>query len=181
MNRVNGLPTQKLESLLEDVNQNPEAASFTFRSETEWTGGFSSVTRISDFDHNGETVESPEFEIVGDEPEALLGEREGPNAVELLLGAVGSCLSVTYAGHAAAKGIEIEDMEFEFEGELDLRGFLGIGDVRPGYDEISCRLSIETEASEEEIESLHEEVKQTSPLYDNVTNEVSLDISLETN
>ena len=179
MDEVNGLPTQELNSLVEEANQNPDAASFTFRSVTEWTGGFSNLTKIGEFEHAGETVDSPKFEIVGDEPEELLGDREGPNAVELLLGAIGSCLSVTYAGHATANGIEIDDMEFEFEGALDLRGFFGLGDVRAGYDEIDCTAHIETEAPEEAIEELHEEVRQTSPLYDNVTNEVDLNINLE--
>lgn len=180
MTEVNGLDVDGLKAMLDAVESDPDEAAFTFRAETEWTGGFGSETRISDFEKNGETIESPEFTIVGDEPEAMLGDREGANAVELLLAAIGSCLSVTYAGHAAAKGIEIDDMSFEFEGDLDLRGFLGMSeDVRPGYDEIRCTTHIESDASDADLQELHEEVTETSPLYDNVTNSVSLDFDLQ--
>ncbi len=180
MTDVNGLDVDELETLIESVAAEPEHAAFTFRAETEWTGGFASETRISDFEQNETTVESPEFTITGDEPDELLGERTGPNAVEHLLAAIGSCLSVTYAGHAAAKGIQIEDMRFEFEGDIDLRGFLGLSDeVRAGYEQIRATTHIDADASDEELHELHEEVLETSPLYDNVTNQVSLDFDLE--
>ncbi|RLM91018.1 OsmC family peroxiredoxin [Halobellus sp. Atlit-38R] len=180
MTVVNGLDTDELENLIEAAAEDPDSASFTFRAETEWTGGFASETHISDFEQDGTTVESPEFTITGDEPEALLGERAGPNAVEHLLAAIGSCLAVTYAGHAAAHGIQIEDLSFEFEGDVDLRGFLGLSDeVRPGYDEIRATTHIDADASEAELQELHDEVTATSPLYDNVTNEVALDFDLQ--
>ncbi|RLM56744.1 OsmC family peroxiredoxin [Halobellus sp. Atlit-31R] len=180
MTGVNGLDTDELEALIGTAAENPDAASFTFRAETEWTGGFASETHIGDFEQNGETIESPEFTITGDEPAALLGERAGPNAVEHLLAAIGSCLSVTYAGHAAAHGIEIESLSFDFEGDIDLRGFLGLSDdVRPGYDQISVTTQLDADASEAELQELHEEVVATSPVYDNVTNEVSLDFDLQ--
>jgi uncharacterized OsmC-like protein len=180
MTEVNGLDVDELSGMIESIAEDPEQASFTFRAETEWTGGFASETHIGEYEQNGTTIESPEFTVTGDEPEAMLGDRTGPNAVEHLLAAIGSCLSVTYAGHAAAKGIQIEDMRFEFEGDLDLRGFLGLSDeVRPGYDEIRATTHIESDAAEEQLRELHEEVTETSPLYDNVTNEVSLDFDLQ--
>jgi uncharacterized OsmC-like protein len=180
MTERNGLDVEELENLVESVAANPDRASFTFRAKTEWTGGFASETYISDFEQDGTAVESPEFTVTGDEPSALLGDRTGPNAVEHLLAAIGSCLSVTYAGHAAAKGIELRDMSFEFEGDIDLRGFLGLTDeVRPGYEQIRASAHIDADAPAEELQGLHEEVTRTSPLYDNVTNEVSLDLDLE--
>lgn len=180
MTELNGLDADELSALIEAAGDDPEQASFTFRAETEWTGGFQSETTIGDFEQAGTTVDSPEFTVTGDEPEALLGEREGPNAVEHLLAAIGSCLSVTYAGHAAGKGIELDDLRFEFEGDIDLRGFLGLSDeVRPGYEEIRATTHLESDASEEELRELHEEVLATSPVYDSVTNTVSLDFDLQ--
>jgi len=180
MTEVNGINQEELGRLIETVETDPDRASFTFRAETEWTGGMGAETHIADFEQDGETVESPEFTVTGDEPAALLGDREGPNAVEHLLAAIGSCLSVTYAGHATAQGIELDDMRFEFEGDIDLRGFLGLSDdVRAGYEEIRCTVDIDADASEEELRALHEEVTETSPLYDNVTNTVELDFDLQ--
>ena len=87
---INGLDTDALGDLIGSVSEGPNKRLFEFRAETEWTGGFASETHITDFDQDGTTVESPEFTITGDEPEAMLGDRAGPNAVEHLLAAIGS-------------------------------------------------------------------------------------------
>jgi hypothetical protein len=42
--------------------------------------------------------------------------------------------------HAAVRGIEIQELESEFEGDIDLRGFLGLAsDVPKGYTEIRVK------------------------------------------
>lgn len=47
------------------------------------------------------------FELEGDEPPVLLGNNQGPNAVELVLQALAFCYAVGYAANAAAQGIEL--------------------------------------------------------------------------
>ena len=71
--------------------------------------------------HAGELDDSrtQSFRLEGDEPPILLGENKGPNAVELVLQALGFCYAVGYIANAAAKGIEITRMEYEVEGDLD--------------------------------------------------------------
>ena len=52
------------------------------------------------------------------------------------MAALNACLSVGYAASAAAMGIQLEKLEIETEGQLDLRGFLGLDStVKPGYEE----------------------------------------------
>ena len=102
--------------------------------------------------------------------------------VELLLAALRSCLSVGYAANAAAMGIELHDLRFELEGDLDLRGFLGISeDVRPGYDSVTCTVYIDADAADEELFKLRERVEATSPLMDIITNAVPLETDLVVN
>ena len=176
---VNGVDVEQLEGAVEAISSDPAVGQFTFRAETEWTDALKSVTTIDGFDQAGETVWTREFTIEGDEPEEILGERTAPNAVELLLSALGSCLSVGYAANAAAMDIEIRDLRFELEGDVDLRGFLGISeDVRAGYDDIACTVYIDADASERELEELRERVEATSPLMDNVANTVRLETDL---
>lgn len=176
---VNGVDVSALHGAIETISDDHDVGTFTFRAETEWQDALKSVTTIDEFDQAGETVHSHEFTLEGDEPEQILGERTGPNAVELLLGALGSCLSVGYAANAAAMNIELDDLRFEMDGEVDLRGFLGISeDVRPGFESISCTAFIESDATEEEIEQLRERVETTSPLVDAITNEVPLETRL---
>lgn len=70
---------------------------------------------------------------IGDEPPVLLGSNQGPNAVELLLQGLAFCYAVGYVANAAAKVIEIESMEYEIEGDFDVRSFLGLEGSRPGF------------------------------------------------
>ncbi|MDX1744868.1 MAG: OsmC family protein, partial [Halobacteriales archaeon] len=168
-----------LEGAIEGIRDDPDGGMFTFRAETVWEDALRSVTTIDGFDHAGEPVRTREFTLHGDEPEEILGERSGPNAVELLLGALGSCLSVGYAANAAAMGIELDGLRIEMDGDVDLRGFLGIDeDVRPGYGAITCTVYVDADAGEDELEALREHVERTSPLVDCITNEVPLETEL---
>ena len=176
---VNGVDVEQLEAAVEAISGDPEVGRFTFRAETEWTDALKCVTTVDEFDQAGETISTREFTIKGDEPEQILGERTAPNAVELLLAALGSCLSVGYAANAAAMGIELRDLRFEMEGDVDLRGFLGISDeVRAGYENIICTVYLDADASEEELAELRERVESTSPLMDSIMNEVPLETRL---
>ena len=53
------------------------------------------------------------------------------------MAAFNACIMVGYVASAAVIGVNLESVEIETEGELDLRGFLGIDpSVKPGYDSI---------------------------------------------
>lgn len=176
---VNGVDVAALEGTVEAISDDPDVGMFTFRAETEWTDGLKAVTSINEFDQAGETILTREFTIEGDEPEQILGERTAPNAVELLLTALGACLSVGYVANAAAMGIELDDLRFEMDGDVDLRGFLGISeDIRPGFDTVRCTVYVDADASTDELAALRERVESTSPLMDNVANAVELETDL---
>lgn len=172
----NGVDVERLGHAVDAVTDDPEHGRFAFRAETEWTDALTCVTSIDDFDQGGERVRTREFEIAGDEPEQILGTRTAPNAAELLLAALGSCLSVGYAANAAAMGIDLDSLRFELEGDVDLRGFLGISeDVRAGYNALSCTAHVDADASAAELEELRARVEATSPILDTITNAVPLE------
>ena len=172
----NGVDVERLGQAVEAITEESTVGQFTFRAETEWTDALQCVTTIDDFDQADDRIHTREFRIEGDEPEQILGKRTAPNAVELLLAAIGSCLSVGYAANAAAMGIELDGLRFELEGDVDLRGFLGISeDVRAGYSSVTCTAYVDADASEEELARLRDRVETTSPLMDNVTNAVPLE------
>lgn len=176
MSVTNGVDVEQLNQAIEAIGDDPETGRFTFRAETEWTDALQCRTTIDDFDQAGERIYTREFTVEGDEPEQILGQRTAPNAVELLLAAIGSCLSVGYAAHAAAMGIELDALRFELEGDVDLRGFLGISEnIRPGYSTVTCTAYVETDASEEQLAELRDRVESTSPLLDTVMNAVQVE------
>ena len=81
---------------------------------------------------------------------------------DLLLGALAACAQLTCQMVAAAAGIEAERIEAVVEGDLDLRGTLGIDrEVSAGFTEI--RLSFEIDApsaAEDEIARLIEKTER---------------------
>ncbi|MBD0328937.1 MAG: OsmC family protein [Thermoleophilia bacterium] len=179
----NGVDVQALLETIEAIKGKPELAQFTFRASTRWQEGTHSTAEIGAFVHAGaddETRARP-FRLEGDEPPVLLGRNLAPNAVELMLAALGFCYSVGYVANAAARGIELQEMEYEFEGDLDVRSFLGIStESRPGFSEIRARARVKAEgASEEELKELCTYVQETSPVKDVLVNPVPVKTTLE--
>jgi hypothetical protein len=86
-------------------------------------------------------------------------------------------MTTTMVYHAAVRGIKLEEVESELEGDLDLKGFFGISDeVRPGYQEIRANFKVKTDA--ENLETLKELVK-LSPVYDVVSKGTRVIVQIE--
>lgn len=182
--RTNGIDVQALLETIEAVKEKPELARFTFRASTAWDDGMHSTARIGSFLHAGaeDETRTAGFTLEGDEPPVLLGRNLGANAVELLLSALGFCYSVGYVANAAARGIQIEEMSYDIEGDIDLRHFLGISeDERPGLTEIRARARVRAPgATRAQLEELCTYVQETSPVRDVLANGVPVRTSLET-
>ena len=177
---TNGVNVTQLMDTVALIKQQPEIARFTFRAETKWQGGGRSVTGIDGFFGAGqEQRHASAIELAGDEPPVLLGSDTAANAVEAILHAIGSCLAVGFAYNAAAQGIELEELRFRSEGDLDLHGFLGLSDtVRPGFERIRFTVSVKADAPREKLEELCAYVQRTSPLLDIVRNPVPVSVEL---
>jgi uncharacterized OsmC-like protein len=82
--------------------------------------------------------------------------------------------------HAAARGIEIEQVESSLSGDLDLRGFLGLDPtVRSGYQNIQIKLRIKANVTEKELQELGSLGPTFSPVYDSVFRGVPISVSTE--
>lgn len=179
---VNGVNVDQLIGTINAIKDNPSLARFQFRAETEWEDGGHSRTTIKSFYGAGQEDASraKSFVLEGDEPPVLLGGNAGPNAVEAVLHALASCLSVGFIYNAAAQGINVESLTFRLEGDIDLHGFLGLSDrVRPGYQNIRLSYRVKSNAPREKLEELCEYVQKTSPVLDIIRNPVPVSINLE--
>ena len=122
-----------------------------------------------------------EHRVIVDEPEMLGGTDAGPNPVELVLAALGTCQEITYRAYATALGIPLDEVSVELDGELDLRGFLAVDDtVRPGYQGITGTVTLKSPASEAELQTLREAVNAHCPVLDILRNPVPVELRLET-
>lgn len=179
---VNGVAVDQLVDTINAVKDNPELAKFKFRTQTEWINGAQSRTQIQSFYGAGDenTSRSKPFIVEADEPPVLLGQNTAPNAVEAVLHALASCLSVGFVYNAAAQGITVEKLDFKLEGDLDLHAFLGLSDkTRPGYDNIKVVYSVKADAPRKNLEELCEYVQRTSPVLDIISNATPVSVVLE--
>jgi uncharacterized OsmC-like protein len=176
----NGVNVDQLVQTIEAVKESPDLAKFQFRATTKWMGGGHSRTTIQGFYGAGQEDESRNnaFVLHGDEPPVLLGENLAPNAVESVLQALASCLTVGFSYNAAAQGINVKSLEFDLEGKLDLHGFLGLSeDIRPGFEGIRLNYRLDSDASAEKIAELWSHVQKTSPVLDILRNPVPVTIA----
>jgi uncharacterized OsmC-like protein len=178
----NGIDVRTLVETIDAIKADPTLASFTFRATSRWQEGTHNLGEIGFFRHAGSQDESraAPFVLHGDEPPVLLGANRGPNAVELLLQGLAFCYAVGFAANAAAQGIEIDSMEYEVEGELDVRPFLGLTGQRPGFSRIRATGRISSpNASREQLQELCQYVQDTSPVRDSLANAVPVETRLE--
>ncbi|MDR4509342.1 MAG: OsmC family protein [Candidatus Brocadiaceae bacterium] len=118
------------------------------------------------------------FELM--EPPGPAWRNLGANPVEYLLVALSGCLTTSLVAHAAAKGIEIKGVESRFEGDLDLRGFLGISeDVPVEYQKISVYFKIDADLSVDKKEELIKMAQKYSPVFNSISKPVAVSVQLD--
>ena len=180
-NKVNGVNVDELFATIEAVKSDAEIARFRFRAANKWIDGGNNQTVINDYDGARQTFSRSEpFVIQKDEPPILLGTDKGANPVEYVLAALAGCLTTSLVYHAAAQGVEIEEIESRFEGDLDLRGFLGLDEtVRNGYESVRVAFKIKSDAPQEKLQELVELAQRRSPVFDILTNKTPVEVRLE--
>ena len=174
---LNGVNVTKLGQTIEAVRQQPEIAQFKFRARNQWDNGGHNVATVDSFYGTCQEMEHNQpFEMHADEPAVLLGEDNGANPVEYVLAGLSGCMTTTLAYHAAGRGLKIEDISSEFEGDIDLQGLLGTDPkVRSGYREIRVKFKVKGDADEATIQ----ELVRKSPVYDTLANPVRIKIEVE--
>ncbi len=179
----NGINVGQLLETIDAVRSDNDVGTFTFGASSTWEDGTHNVGSIGKFTHAGapDDTRAEAFVLEGDEPPVLLGRNKGPNAVELVLQALGFCYAVGYAVNAAARGIELSELRYEVEGDIDVQNFLGMTkETRPGFSEIRARAWVRSpNASREQLEELCQYVQDTSPVRDCLANPVPVTTTLE--
>lgn len=178
--KVNGVDVSKLFEVINAIREIPDLAAFKFRLTNKWLGGGHNRSTIGNFYGVSQENDRPDFILDADEPPVLLGEDKGPNPVEYLLHALTACVTSALVYHAAAKGIQIKEVESRTEGEIDLRGFLGLDDSIPrGYQAIRIKFKIKADVPDEELEELCKLGPTYSPVFDTITRSVPVEVGLD--
>lgn len=176
---LNDIDVAALQQFAKSVAEDPAMRSARFKVNTKWAEQNRSVSTVKHYSLGG-VEHQRSFEIAADEPAELLGANSAPNPQELLMAALNACLTVGYVVNASVMGITVHSLEIETDGELDLRGFLGLDEsVNPGYDEVSYVVRLKTDAPRERIEELHAIVTKTSVNLANFSKAIRMVPTLE--
>jgi uncharacterized OsmC-like protein len=178
---MNGVDTPALFATIGVVAGQPALAKFQFRANGKWLNGTHMQTTMSGFfGAGGEHVHKQPYVADADHPAVLVGADNGPTPVEWLLHAIAACLTAGIANIAAARGVKLTSVESSVEGDIDLRGILGLSDeVRNGFRGIRVNFRIAGDAPAETLKKIVEQSKARSAVFDVLTNGTPVSISVE--
>lgn len=175
---VNGVDTGVLMATVQAIKDAPALGACRFRARNAWLAGSHNRSTVTGF--YGACQEIPHaqtFTMDADEPAILAGNDQGANPVEHLLHALASCLTTSMVAHAAVRGIAIDGLEAELEGDLDLRGFLGLDPTVPkGYTAI--RATFRASGAPEAIAALRD-LAMFSPVFNTLVTGTPVDVRVE--
>lgn len=174
---VNGVELETLMGTVKAIQADPELGVCHFRATNKWLSGNHNRSTVTGFYGAKQEMQHKQtFTMDADEPAILAGDDNGANPVEHLLHALASCLTTSMVAHAAVRGIAIEEMESEFEGDIDLNGFLGLdANVPKGYTAIRAKFRVK--ADPKDMDQIRELVK-FSPVYNTLTNGTPVDVQV---
>jgi uncharacterized OsmC-like protein len=157
-----------LPDVIADIRATPEHGRLTLGA----SGGLVEGVRC--------TATAREHTLDVDEPMMIGGTDVGPNPVELVLAALGTCQAITYRVWAAILGIQLDDVRFETQGDIDLNGLFGLSEgTRPGLTRVHHHVVLTGPEREERYRELAAAVDRHCPVLDIVANAVTVDRDVE--
>ena len=178
---LNGVDTPRLFATLDAVKAQPGLGSFQFRATNRWIKGTYSRSRIETFSGaGGEHRHTGEVEFPADHPAVLVGADNAPTPVEFLLHALAACITSGVGNIAAARGVKLTEVESTVEGDIDLRGILGLSnEVRNGYERMRVNFRIKGDATPEKLQEIVAQATARSAVFDVLTNGTRVDVTVE--
>jgi uncharacterized OsmC-like protein len=177
---LNGVDVPTLFATVDAVREQPELAKFQFRTANEWVSGTHSRGSFPGFFGAGqEHVHVTTPTIDADHPAVLVGTDQGPTPAELLLNALASCLMAGLGNIAAARGVELRGVRCTVEGDIDLRGILGIeGSVRNGFQDIRVVFHVDGDGDAETLAALVRQSQARSAVFDVLTHGTAVSVQV---
>ncbi|MCB9166842.1 MAG: OsmC family protein [Flavobacteriales bacterium] len=175
---MNGFDLEAMHNTVGAIQQNSAIAAFQLRAENRWIGGGRNRSTVQGFYGacQEDTSREVPFTFTCDEPYVLLGTNKGANPGEVLLYGLLACMTTTMVLLAAAQGVEVEGVSSRIEGDVDLRGFLGLD---PGVPEEFSQLRVvfDIPGATAEQKAMLIGLAQRSPVFNTITRPVDVQVS----
>jgi len=176
----NGVDVARLFATLDAVKAHPGAAGFRFGVTSRWISGTHNRNEIGAFYGVGAGQRhDATFAVEADHPAVLAGGDAAPAPAELLLAALASCLTSGLGNIAAVREITLESVESRVEGDIGLRGILGLPDeVRNGFSQIRVSFRVRGDASPGALRQLVRQAVARSAVDDVLTRGVPVSVDV---
>jgi len=177
--KINGFSTEEIAQVVTAIQENAKIAEFELRVENTWIDGGHNRSYIQGFYGacQEDTSRTDPFIIDNDEPPILLGNNKGANPAEALLHGLLGCMTTSMVLLAAAHGIEVTAVSSKVEGDVDIRGFLGLDpNAKKGFQQIRVAFNVEGVSETEKQELLN--LAKCSPMYHSLINPMDVQVSI---
>ncbi|KRT66774.1 MAG: OsmC-like protein [Candidatus Dadabacteria bacterium CSP1-2] len=161
---------EKLKQIVEKLQKvSQEPAIREFRADTELVKGYLTKAQIR------------QFTLDIDEKPGLGGTDKGPNPLEVVLAALGTCHEIVYAMYAAGLGIPLDSIKINVKGRIDARGFFNVAQVPSGFLEVDYEVDIRSPTDRSKIKELVDVVNTHCPLLDTLQRPINVNGSVRLN
>jgi uncharacterized OsmC-like protein len=176
----NGVNVEALLGVRDMLPDNPEIAQFQWRSTTSWVTGTHSRSQVETFYGFGEEQRHHvTFSYDVDHPLQFAAQDNGVTPVEVVLVALGSCLTAGIAAVAQQRSIQLRSMTATLTAEMDLHGILGADpEIRNGFSGVRVSYLIDADTTAEEIRALVAQSQKRSAVYDILTNPTAVTVDV---
>src|SRR5215472_11509651 len=176
----NGVNVEALLGVRAALPDTPDIAKFQWRSTTSWVNGTHSRSDVETFYGFGDEQQHHKtFSYDIDHPLQFAGQDKGVTPVEVVLVALGGCLTAGVAAVAQQRSIQLRSVQATLAAEMDLHGILGADpDIRNGFSGISVSYQIDADATAEEIRALVAQSQKRSAVYDIITNPTNVTVEV---
>ena len=138
-------------------------------------GQYTTSTKIRLKNGTACEIEHKHWKFTADVGEQQGGNDEGPGPGIFYRASLGSCLAIGYAIWAAQMDIQIDHLEVDVEADVDARGNFGIENATPGYTGMRYTVTIESPASDVEINKMIKAADDHSPILANFKKPMNID------
>lgn len=166
--QLNGIDLKKLEEVRERVRRDEAAAHPRYTARVHWLGGLRTEIALAD-----------NRLLHADEPLDCAGENTAVSPEDLLLSAVGSCLTVAWISVLTARGIKVEALDIDLSGTVNFVGAYGLDDSPPGFEGLSIVVNLDTDAPADVIDGLRDKVAAISVIPDTILRAVPVAIKIK--
>lgn len=176
----NGVNVEALLGARGAITEDPAFGQFIWRATNSWVKGTHSRGEVERFyGFAEEQAHSRKFTFDADHPLQFAAEDNGATPVEIVLVALGGCLTGGVASIAQQRGIQLRSVTASIEADHDLRGILGADpDVPNRFSAVRVSYEVDADASPEDVEALVAQSQKRSAVFDLLTNPTAVTVQV---